>query len=46
MAALGGSGARLRNLWPEFGNHDDRFWIHPMPDRAVPAPAALPQAAE
>ncbi len=37
---------RLRNLWPEFGNHDDRFWIHPMPDRAVPAPAALPQAAE
>lgn len=34
---------RLRNLWPEYGNHDDRFWIHPMDDRrgvAAPAEAA------
>ncbi|MEQ8347742.1 MAG: LLM class flavin-dependent oxidoreductase [Sneathiellaceae bacterium] len=37
---------RLRNLWPEFGNHDDRFWIHPMEPRAVPAPADRAQAAE
>ena len=20
----------LRNLWPEWNNHDDRFWCHPM----------------
>ena len=20
----------LRNLWPEWKNHDDRFWMHPM----------------
>ena len=20
----------LRNLWPEWKNHDDRFWCHPM----------------
>jgi hypothetical protein len=20
----------LRNLWPEWKNHDDRFWVHPM----------------
>lgn len=37
---------RLRNLWPDQGNHDDRFWIHPMEPRAVPAPATEAQAAE
>jgi len=21
---------KLRNLWPEWNNHDDRFWCHPM----------------
>ncbi|MEQ9643740.1 MAG: LLM class flavin-dependent oxidoreductase [Alphaproteobacteria bacterium] len=31
---------RLRNLWPEYGNHDDRFWIHPMDDRVGAAQAA------
>src|SRR6266568_443823 len=20
----------LRNMWPEWNNHDDRFWMHPM----------------
>ena len=20
----------LRNLWPDWQNHDDRFWCHPM----------------
>jgi hypothetical protein len=20
----------LRNVWPEWNNHDDRFWCHPM----------------
>ena len=20
----------LRNLWPDWKNHDDRFWCHPM----------------
>ena len=23
----------LRNLWPDWNNHDDRFWIHPMRER-------------
>ena len=24
---------KLRNLWPEWNNHDDRFWAHPMQKR-------------
>ncbi len=31
---------RLRKLWTEYGNHDDRFWIHPMRERVSPAQAA------
>jgi len=23
----------LRNLWPDWNNHDDRFWTHPMNER-------------
>ena len=23
----------LRNLWPDYDNQDDRFWIHPMSKR-------------
>ena len=26
----------LRDMWPEWGNHDDRFWIHPLEDRLEP----------
>ena len=21
---------KLRNMWPDWNNHDDRFWMHPM----------------
>jgi alkanesulfonate monooxygenase SsuD/methylene tetrahydromethanopterin reductase-like flavin-dependent oxidoreductase (luciferase family) len=31
---------RLRNLWPDWDNHDDRFWIHPMPERLAMRAAA------
>jgi len=29
----------LRNMWPEWNNHDDRFWMHPM-NEPVPLRAA------
>jgi len=32
----------LKNIWGE-DSHDDRFWIHPLEERAVPA--AIPAAA-
>ena len=32
----------LKNIWGE-DSHDDRFWIHPLEERAVPAP--IPVAA-
>ncbi len=25
----------LRNLWPDWNNHDDRFWVHPMHERVA-----------
>ena len=30
---------QLRNMWPEWNNHDDRFWMHPM-NEPVPLRAA------
>ena len=27
----------LRNMWPDWNNDDDRFWMHPM-NEPVPLP--------
>ena len=35
----------LRNLWPDWQNHDDRFWCHPMHE-PVPHAGWLPNEVE
>ena len=34
---------QLRGIWKDWDN-DERFWIHPLPQRAVPAPIAAEAA--